>query len=298
MLDDSLGTSSPRLHGSATRRRGGPPYHRSDRASGGETSDGAGTSGDEAGGARRQASRPARGSRWAAPPWGYSSREHRRAGGRPELVAQLPLRDRARVVVLLGLAASATIPRWWAQRIGEQVDGSIVTGTLLGLFYGFVFTLLPLLVLAAAFRWRRTWRVLVLALGGRGRAGAAEPAHARNRGRDRERGACGRPHPRRRGAGIPRRDARRRALAAALVGLVASSSRRRGSPRSRSDAAGERVAGVRASALDPADEPALALLRGAVRPRLGRDAALRCAPGCGRRRSRPPRSARPGRPRA
>jgi hypothetical protein len=68
-------------------------------------------------------------------------------------------------VVLLALAASATIPRWWAQRIGEQVDGSIVTGTFLGLFYGFVFTLLPLLVLAAALRWRRTWRVLAVALG-------------------------------------------------------------------------------------------------------------------------------------
>jgi hypothetical protein len=68
-------------------------------------------------------------------------------------------------VVLLGLAASATIPRWWAQRIGEQVDGSIVTGTFLGLFYGFVFTLLPLLVLAAALRWRRTWAVLAIALG-------------------------------------------------------------------------------------------------------------------------------------
>ncbi len=69
------------------------------------------------------------------------------------------------VVVLLGLAASATIPRWWAQRIGDQVDGSIVTGTFVGLFYGFVFTLLPLLVLAAALRWRRTWRALAIAVG-------------------------------------------------------------------------------------------------------------------------------------
>jgi hypothetical protein len=68
------------------------------------------------------------------------------------------------VLLLLGLAASATIPRWWAQRIGEQVDGSIVTGTFVGLFYGFVFTILPLLVLAAALRWRRTWRALVIAL--------------------------------------------------------------------------------------------------------------------------------------
>ena len=64
--------------------------------------------------------------------------------------------------LLLGLVASATIPRWWAQRIGDQVDGSIVAGTLLGLFYGFLFTLLPLLVLGAAVRFRRTWRAVVM----------------------------------------------------------------------------------------------------------------------------------------
>ena len=69
------------------------------------------------------------------------------------------------LLLLAALAASATIPRWWAQRIGEQVDGSIVTGTFVGLFYGFVFTLLPLLVLAAVLRWRRTWRALAIALG-------------------------------------------------------------------------------------------------------------------------------------
>ena len=38
-------------------------------------------------------------------------------------------------VLLGGLIASATIPRWWAQRIGEQVDGSTATGTCVGLFY-------------------------------------------------------------------------------------------------------------------------------------------------------------------
>lgn len=68
------------------------------------------------------------------------------------------------IVLLGGLIASATVPRWWAQRIGDQVDGSIVTGTFVGLFYGFVFTLLPLLVLAAVLRWRRTWRVLAVAI--------------------------------------------------------------------------------------------------------------------------------------
>ena len=67
------------------------------------------------------------------------------------------------IVLLLGLVASATIPRWWAHQIGDQVDESIVRGTLVGLFYGFVFTFLPLLVLAAVFRWKRTWRALVMA---------------------------------------------------------------------------------------------------------------------------------------
>jgi len=64
-----------------------------------------------------------------------------------------------------GLIASATIPRWWAQRIGDQVDGSLVTGTFVGLFYGFVFTALPLLVLAAVARWRRTPRAIAVAIG-------------------------------------------------------------------------------------------------------------------------------------
>jgi hypothetical protein len=66
--------------------------------------------------------------------------------------------------VLLGtLIASATIPRWWAHQIGDQVDESIVRGTLVGLFYGFLFTLLPLLVLGAILRWRRSLRALVVA---------------------------------------------------------------------------------------------------------------------------------------
>ena len=64
---------------------------------------------------------------------------------------------------------------------------------------------------------------------------------------------------------------------AAFVGyLIASRERARESdPRRRLDAAGERVAGVGAAALDPANEPALPLLGGAVRPGLGIDASLR-----------------------
>jgi hypothetical protein len=68
------------------------------------------------------------------------------------------------VAVLVGvLVASATIPRWWAHQIGDQVDESIVRGTLVGLFYGFLFTILPLLVLGAILRWRRSLRALVVA---------------------------------------------------------------------------------------------------------------------------------------
>ena len=71
------------------------------------------------------------------------------------------------VLVVLAVAvliASATVPRWWAHRIGDQVDGSITQGTLLGLFYGFVFTLVPIAVVVLILRWRRTWRTVVLAL--------------------------------------------------------------------------------------------------------------------------------------
>jgi MFS family permease len=65
--------------------------------------------------------------------------------------------------VVLFLVGAAFIPRWWAQRIGDQVDGSGSRGVGFGLFYGFVFTLIPLIVLWIAFRKRRpigTWLLL------------------------------------------------------------------------------------------------------------------------------------------
>jgi hypothetical protein len=78
-----------------------------------------------------------------------------------------------RVVLVLGLVAvfvvtvllaSATVPRWWSQRIGHQVDGSITQGTTLGLVYGFVFTFLPILAIVLLLRWRRTWKTMLVAL--------------------------------------------------------------------------------------------------------------------------------------
>jgi hypothetical protein len=71
------------------------------------------------------------------------------------------------VAAALGLvwfAAAAFLPRWWAQRIGDQVQGSITAGWLLGLVYGFVFTLAPLLLLWLAFRLFGSWRFRVGAL--------------------------------------------------------------------------------------------------------------------------------------
>jgi MFS family permease len=61
-------------------------------------------------------------------------------------------------LTLIGLLGAAFLPRWWAQRIGDQVGGSITTGGFLGLFYGFVFTLVPLIVLWLVFRFLKTWR--------------------------------------------------------------------------------------------------------------------------------------------
>jgi MFS family permease len=67
-------------------------------------------------------------------------------------------------LAVIGLAigtyfiGAAFLPRWWAHRVGNQVNGSIAAGIALGLFYGFVFTLLPLWVLWRGFRRRRPWR--------------------------------------------------------------------------------------------------------------------------------------------
>jgi hypothetical protein len=67
-------------------------------------------------------------------------------------------------VVVAVIAASATVPRWWAHRVGDQVDGSITQGTTLGLVYGFVFTFLPIIAIVLILRWRRTWKTIAAAL--------------------------------------------------------------------------------------------------------------------------------------
>lgn len=56
------------------------------------------------------------------------------------------------------LFAVAVLPRWWAQRIGNQVDGSMTSGVLFGLAIGFVFTAVPLFVARFAFKRERRWK--------------------------------------------------------------------------------------------------------------------------------------------
>lgn len=72
-------------------------------------------------------------------------------------------------IVIVGVAyiaylmSAAFFPRWWAQRVADQVNGGVTRGTMWGLFYGFVFTALPLLLLFQVrrgfFNW--TWRGIV-----------------------------------------------------------------------------------------------------------------------------------------
>lgn len=63
----------------------------------------------------------------------------------------------ALAIVVSGWIGAAFVPRWWSHRIGDQVSGSIPAGITLGLVYGFLFTVLPLLVLVWAARRRRSW---------------------------------------------------------------------------------------------------------------------------------------------
>ncbi|MEO5725008.1 MAG: hypothetical protein ABIQ39_12235 [Ilumatobacteraceae bacterium] len=73
------------------------------------------------------------------------------------------------ILLILGWLFAATfLPRWWSHRVGSQVGGSFAGGVWWGLFYGVIFTLLPLIVARQAFRRgnsrtiRRRWQTRVL----------------------------------------------------------------------------------------------------------------------------------------
>jgi hypothetical protein len=67
-------------------------------------------------------------------------------------------------IVLAVLIASAAVPRWWAHRIGDRVDGSITQGVLLGLFLGFLFTFLALIVFVFVMRRARSVKAVAIGL--------------------------------------------------------------------------------------------------------------------------------------
>jgi hypothetical protein len=96
----------------------------------------------------------------AASPAAVAALEERPNWGRRILIG-VALLVGAVIAYLIG---AAVIPRWWAQRIGDFVDGRISVGATLGVFVGIVFTILPLLVLWAAFRWRGGWRRVLVFL--------------------------------------------------------------------------------------------------------------------------------------
>jgi hypothetical protein len=69
------------------------------------------------------------------------------------------------VAVVVLLAGSAFLPRWWSHRIADQANGSFTNGIGLGLFYGFTFTVLALVVLWLGVRKITSWkgRLILLA---------------------------------------------------------------------------------------------------------------------------------------
>jgi len=65
------------------------------------------------------------------------------------------------VLVVAYFVLSAYIPRWWSQRIGRAVDGQLSTGTLLGLCFGLIFTIVPLGLAYWAIRRSMRWKTRV-----------------------------------------------------------------------------------------------------------------------------------------
>lgn len=65
-------------------------------------------------------------------------------------------------LVLIWLAGAAYIPRWWAHRMGDAINGSLATGALLGICFGLVFTILPLGLLWFTMRRPMRWKTRLL----------------------------------------------------------------------------------------------------------------------------------------
>ncbi len=70
--------------------------------------------------------------------------------------------------VIIYKVAASFLPRWWAQRVADQAGGGMSRGIMWGLFYGFVFTFIPVLILFQArrklFSWKAKLAVVIVAL--------------------------------------------------------------------------------------------------------------------------------------
>ncbi len=92
---------------------------------------------------------------------------HHESGPRPHW--GLRLGPGAAAMVLLAivyLVVRLFLPAWWATRIGNQTQGSITGGILLGLVYGFAFTIVLLLIARQA-RYKKVlwpWRSVIVLL--------------------------------------------------------------------------------------------------------------------------------------
>jgi hypothetical protein len=60
--------------------------------------------------------------------------------------------------LIIWIVGAYVMPRWWAQRLGDIVDERLTVGSVTGVVIGSVFTLLPLVVLWAGVRFRRSWK--------------------------------------------------------------------------------------------------------------------------------------------
>lgn len=60
------------------------------------------------------------------------------------------------LVIVVTFMAISVLPRWWSQRIGDQIDGDLTTGLFVGIVYGFLATFLPILVLYTVWKFKRT----------------------------------------------------------------------------------------------------------------------------------------------
>lgn len=75
------------------------------------------------------------------------------------------------VIVIAALAiayfiGAAVVPRWWAQRVGNVIDGSLVAGNMFGFAIGFAFTLLPIFVLSLGWKFKKNVkRAIVFVVG-------------------------------------------------------------------------------------------------------------------------------------